>query len=377
MYWFALRMLIGHRTRYLAMVFGLTFASLLICQQLSIFCGVLRMCSGLIQDVHDAPIWVLSAQTQYIDDLAPLAQERVEEVRSVPGVAWAVPFQTGYTEAHFGDGRFQLVMLLGLDDASLVGAPRTLLIGDLADLQRPEAIIIDEVGHRRLWPGAPLQIGWEVTMNGRRAAVVGVCRATPTFQTLPVFYTRHSQAVQYLPPHRPTVSAILARGKEGEAAEEVCRRISARTKLLALTREQWVRRTIDYYLRHTGLLLNFATTVLLGFMVGVAISGQSFYLFTIENLPQFGMLKAMGASDRFLVAMLLLQTGVVSGTGFGLGVGLAAAYGEATHGHSKLVFDMPWQVLAMTGVAILLVSLLTSLLSIRQVLRLEPGIIIR
>ena len=34
MYWLALRMLIGHRTRYLAMLFGLTFASLLICQQL-------------------------------------------------------------------------------------------------------------------------------------------------------------------------------------------------------------------------------------------------------------------------------------------------------------------------------------------------------
>lgn len=377
MYWLALRMLIGQRIRYLAMLFGLTFASLLICQQLSIFCGVLRMCSGLIQDVQDAPIWVLSAQTQYIDDLAPLAQERVEEVRSVPGVAWAVPFRTGYTEAHLSDGRYQLVMLLGLDDSTLVGAPRTLLIGNLADLQRPEAIIIDEVGHRRLWPGSHLRTGWEVTMNGRRAVVVGVCRATPTFQTLPVFYTRSSQAVHYLPQNRPTVSAILVRGREGEASEELCRRIGIRTGLLALTREQWIRRTVEYYLRHTGLLLNFATTVLLGFVVGVAISGQSFYMFTIENLPQFGMLKAMGARDSILVAMLLLQTGVVSGTGFGLGVGLAAAYGEATRGHSKLVFNMPWQVLVLTGAAILLITLLTSLMSIRRVLRLEPGIIIR
>lgn len=377
MNWLALRMLIAQRTRYLAMLFGLTFASLLICQQLSIFCGVLRMCSGPIQDVQDAPIWVLSAQTQYIDDLAPLPQDRIEDVRSVPGVAWAVPFQTGYTEAHLDDGRFQLVMLLGLDDTTLVGAPSTLLVGDLADLQRPEAIIIDEVGHRRLWPGSHLRTGWEVTMSGRRAVVVGVCRATPTFQTLPVFYTRRSQAAHYLPPQRPTVSAILVRGREGEASEDVCRRIAARTGLLALTREQWIGRTTEHYLRHTGLLLNFATTVLLGFMVGVAISGQSFYTFTIENLPQFGMLKAMGASDGRLVAMLLLQTAVVSGTGFGLGVGLAAAYGEATRGHSKLVFHMPWQVLVLTGTAILLVSLLTSVLSIRRVLRLEPGIITR
>jgi putative ABC transport system permease protein len=370
-------MLIGHRARYLAMLFGLTFASLLICQQLSIFCGVLRMCSGPIRDVRDAPIWVLSAQTQYIDDLAPLAQDRVEEVRSVPGVAWAVPLQKGYTEAHLGDGRFQLVMLLGLDDATLVGAPGTLLVGDLVDLHRPDAIIIDEVGHRRLWPGSHLRTGWEVTMNGRRAVVVGVCRVTPTFQTVPVFYTRRSQAAHYLPPQNQTVSAVLVREREGEVPEEVCQRIGVRTGLLALTRDQWVRRTIEFYLRQTGLLLNFATTVLLGLMVGVAISGQSFYMFTVENLPQFGMLKAMGANHGRLVAMLLLQTAVVSGTGLGLGVGLAAAYGEATRGHSKLVFHMPWQVLVLTGAAILLISLLTSLLSIRRVLRQEPGIIIR
>ena len=377
MYWLALRMLIGHRARYLAMLFGLTFASLLICQQLSIFCGVLRMCAGLIRDVQDAPIWVLSARTQYIDDLAPLAQGRVEEVRGVPGVAWAVPFQKGYAQVHLGDGRFQQVVLLGLDDSTLVGAPRTLLAGDLADLRRPDAVLIDEVGHQRLWPGSPLRTGWAVTMNGRRAVVVGVCRSAPTFQTLPVFYTRRSQAARYLPPQGETVSAVLVRGREGEAPEEVCRRISARTGLLALTREQWVRRTVEHYLRRTGLLLNFATTVLLGFMVGLAISGQSFYTFTVESLPQFGVLKAMGTSDGRLVAILLLQTGVVSGTGFGLGVGLAAAYGEATRGHSKLVFHMPWQVLVLTGVAVLLVTLLTSVLSIRRVLRLEPGIIVR
>jgi putative ABC transport system permease protein len=377
MYWLALRMLIGHRARYLAMLFGLTFASLLICQQLSIFCGVLRMCTGLIRDVQDAPIWVLSARTQYVDDLAPLAQGRVEEVRGVPGVAWAVPFQKGYAQVHLGDGRFQQVVLLGLDDSTLVGAPRTLLVGNLADLRRPAAVLVDEVGHQRLWPGSPLRTGWAVTMNGRRAVVVGVCRAAPTFQTLPVFYTRRSQAVRYLPAQGQTVSAVLVRAREGEAPEEVCRRIRARTGLLALTREQWVRRTIGHYLRRTGLLLNFATTVLLGLLVGLAISGQSFYTFTVESLPQFGVLKAMGTSDGRLVAMLLVQTGLVSGTGFGLGVGLAAAYGEATRGHSKLVFHMPWQVLVLTGVAVLLVSLLTSVLSIRRVLRLEPAIIAR
>jgi putative ABC transport system permease protein len=377
MNWLALRMLVGNRAKYIAMLFGITFASMMICQQCSIFCGVLRMATGQIRDVEDAPIWVLSPETRYIDDLASLPDRRLDAVRGVPGVAWAVPLRKGYGRVHLDDGRFQQVILMGLDDATLVGAPRTMLCGQLTDIQGPDAVLIDEVGHQLLWPDQPLQTGREMTLNGRRAVVAGICQASLTFQTLPVFYTRRSQAALYLPPEPRTISAILVLGEDGLPADEVCARIQAQTGLLALTRDEWAWRTIYHYLTRTGLLLNFATTVFLGFMVGVAISGQSFYTFTLENLPQLGMLKAMGTSDRRLAGMVALQAGIVGSIGYGLGVGLAALYGELTRGHSKLVFHMPWQVLVLTGAAVLLVSAAASLLSIRRVIRLEPAIIVR
>jgi putative ABC transport system permease protein len=377
MFWVAWRMLIGNRAKYWAMLFGISFAAMLISQQCSIFCGVVRMCTGQIRDVEDASIWVLDPNVRYIDDLKPLAEEEVERVRSVPGVAWAVPLRKGYGRAQLGDGRFQQVVLLGLDDATLAGAPRTMVQGEVTDLQGPDAVVIDEVGHQLLWPDQPLQTGRVVTVNQRRAVVVGICRASLTFQTLPLLYTRRSQAAQYLPPEPKTVSAILVQTREGSAPAEVCRGISAETGLLALTRDEFVWRTMDHYLRRTGLLLNFGTTVLLGFLVGVAIAGQAFYTFTIENLAQFGMLKAMGASDPRLIGMILLQAGVVGGTGYGLGVGLAALFGELTRGQTKLVFFMPWQVLLITALAVLLVTMGASLLSIRRVLRLEPAMVIR
>ena len=209
MNWIAWRMLVGHRTKYLAMLFGITFASLLIAQQLAIFLGVLRMSTGQIRDIEEAPIWVLTPEVRYIDDLEPLSERRLDQVRSVPGVAWAARLEKGLSRAQLADGHFQQVILLGLDDATLIGAPRTMLIGDVLDLQRPDAVILDEVGHQLLWPDQPWQVGRVLTINHRRAVVVGVCRASLTFQTLPLVYTRASQAAHYLPPDRRTLSAIL------------------------------------------------------------------------------------------------------------------------------------------------------------------------
>ena len=82
--------------------------------------------------------------------------------------------------------------------------------------------------------------------------------------------------------------------------------------------------TISYYLRRTGIPVNFGITVLLGFIIGGAIAGQTFYLFTLDNLKQFGALKAMGVSNSRIVGMVLIQGLVVGVIGYAIGMGLAS-----------------------------------------------------
>lgn len=377
MNWIAWRMLTGDRNKYLAIVFGIAFSSLLIAQQCSIFCGVMRMTTGQIRDIEEAGIWVMAPNVRYVDDLKPLADNDLYRVRGVPGVAWAVPLHKGVSRARLDDGRFQQLFLIGLDDATLIGAPRKMLVGSQADLRQPDAVIIDEVGYNLLWPDEPYQVGRVLEMNNHRAVVVGVCRASLTFQTLPLIYTRFSQAGHYMGPEQRTMTAVLVQPRPDVPADEVCRCIGNETGLLALTRDDFAWRTIDHYLKRTGILMNFGTTVLLGFLVGAAIAGQTFYTFTLENLRHFGTLKAMGASNRRIVGMILLQALVVGPIGYGLGVGAAAVFGEFTKGHSKLVFFMPWEVLVGTGAAVVLVAMVASLFSIRRVLVLEPAMVFR
>jgi putative ABC transport system permease protein len=122
--------------------------------------------------------------------------------------------------------------------------------------------------------------------------------------------------------------------------------------------------------------------VTLGFIVGAAIAGQTFYLFTVENLKQFGALKAMGVSNLRLLGMSLLQALVVGGIGYGLGIGGAVLFGVgmgAALAHKGVgpAFFMPWHIPVGTAGAVLLIVFLASLVSIRRVLVLEPAVVFR
>jgi putative ABC transport system permease protein len=172
----------------------------------------------------------------------------------------------------------------------------------------------------------------------------------------------------------------------------VCRRITEQTRLKpmksgdapreglkALTREQFIRSTLMYYVTRTGAMVNFGITVSLGFIVGCAIAGQTFYTFTLENQEQFGSLKAMGVTNWRIVGMVLTQAFVVGLLGFSLGVGAAALFGTlmVSIGKSWLAFYMPWQVLVGTAAAVALIVALSSLLSVYKVLVLEPAVVFR
>lgn len=380
MSWIALKMLTGDRAKFLGIVFGITFAALLMGQQASIFCGLMRNTASQIRDIQGAGIWVMDKNVQFIDDIKPLADNDLYLVRGAPGVEWAVRLYKGLARARLQDGAFQQVILIGLDDATLVGAPREITLGSLADLRSPDAVIMDEAGYRYLWPNEPFRTGRVLEMNDRRAVIVGICKASPTFQTFPILYARYSQAINFSPRERKVLSFVLADPAPGWSAEEVCRNIQQSTGLQALTREQFLWKTIGYYLQRTGIPINFGITVALGFFVGSAIAGQTFYLFTVENLKQFGSLKAMGVSNLRLVGMILLQAISVAVLGYCLGIGLAVLFGIMMRVAAKGIppaFFMPWQVMAGVAIAVVALAMIASVLSIRRVIVLEPAIVFK
>jgi putative ABC transport system permease protein len=383
--WFvALKMLVGDRGRYLGIILGVAFASLLITQQMSVFTGIMFRTFSTVADAGYPQIWAMDRKVQYIDDVKPMQDTKLYAVRGVEGVDWAMPFYKGLLKARLADGRFQTVNLFGLDDATLVGGPPTMVEGRLEDLRRAEGVIVDENGARgRLakpdpagGPPIPLKVGDVLELNDHRAVVVGICRNGRTFQSQPVVYTTYSRAVSFAPRERKLLSFIVAGAKPGEALEELCARIERQTGLVALPANEFKWRSVYYYLKYTGIPINFGTAVLLGFLVGTAIAGQTFYNFTIDNLRQFAALKAMGATAWTLLSMVLLQALLVGAVGYGLGVGVASTFGIISR-NSELAFRLQWQILLISAAAVAVICSLAAVLSLRKVIKLEPAIVFK
>jgi len=379
----ALKMLIGDRAKYLGIVMGLTFASLLMTQQAAIFVGLMSRTFGFLTDTSLPDIWVMDEKVQFVDDVKPLQDTQLFRVRGVEGVQWAVPLYKGLLQARLDNGSFQSCNVFGLDDATLIGGPPIMVKGALADLRRSDGVIVDEVNANdklaKVLPDGrrvPLQIGDALELNDHRAVVVGICRVTRSFQSQPSVYTTYSRATIFAPRERKLLSFILVKAKPGESLAALCGRIRKATGLTAYTREQFVQLTLDYFMKRTGIPINIATSVLLGFVIGTAIAGQTFYNFTLDNLRYFGTLKAMGAANSRLLLMIVLQALVVGAIGYGLGVGAASLFGAVTQ-NSEVAFRLPWQILALTAGAVLLICAGSALASIWKVIRLEPAIVFR
>ena len=381
----ALKMLMGDKGKYIGIIMGLTFASLIMTQQPAIFVGLMSRSYSFISDVGLPDIWVMDAKVQFVDDIKPLQDTEIYRVRGISGVEWAMPMYKGLLKVRLTDGTFQTCIVVGLDDSTLIGGPPVMIEGKIDNLRHSDSVIVDIDGARdKLGKPSPisgearipLQIGDTLEINDRRAIVAGIAKVTRTFQSPPVIYTTYSRAKSYAPKERKLLSFILVKAKKGQNTTELTRRIRTATGLAAYTQAEFQELTYEYFMHNTGIPINFGISVLLGFIVGAAIAGQTFYNFTLENLRQFGVLKAMGASNLILLRMILLQAVLVGSIGYGLGVGLTALFGFAMR-DTILAFKFPWQLLLFSGAGVSLICIFAALISILKVIRLEPAIVFK
>lgn len=382
-----LKMLFGDTAKYLMLVVGVLVATFLMAQQASVFCGLMRWTTATLKNVP-APIWVVDPKVDQVNETIPLLDTDVARVRSVTGVAWAAPIYSGIQRVRLADGNYKITQMIGIDATTLAGAPVKMLAGNLDDLRRPNTIIIDDLAMTRLSvkQGVKLGVGDVLEINDIEARIVGVADAMSSFTGGPYIWTTYERALQYAPPSRKMLSAVIAGPMPGVTDDEAAQNIAAATGMKAYVNRGYGEKSVSpefntstvwYYVKNTGIPFSFGITVIVGFIVGLSICCQTFYNFILENLKHLGALKAMGASTSRLCVMVIVQAFTVGFIGYGIGMFMTAGFAFAALKNEQPPFYLPPLVIPGVLAVIILICTLAALLGIRKIAKLEPAMVFR
>ena len=223
-----------------------------------------------------------------------------------------------------------------------------------------------------------VRIGTTFEINDHRGVIVGIGEAPiSTLFGVPTLYTTYSRAVEYLPNERFTLSYVLVEPKSQADVPEILREIT-KIGYLGLTRDNFEQKIANYYKYKTGIGTNIFIMTVIGFLVGLSISAQTFYTFVLENLEKFGALKAIGARNSELVYMILFQASFVAIIGYGLGVGISSLLiALATKYVPSYTALISYGNLGLAFVLVVVIAGFSSLLAVRKIIKVQPFEIFR
>ncbi len=243
------------------------------------------------------------------------------------------------------------------------------------DSDKPDAVVINEIFARRLWPGED-PIGKRIVMGGKKemSEVVGVVN-NGKYNTLgegpvPVVFRGT------LPPARTLV--VRTAGDSRGLLDEVQREVPIVDPLMAATQVQ----TIEDYMalplfpaRTTGWLLG-VSGILAVVMTAIGLFGVIAYMVS-QRTHEIGVRMALGARRSDVLKMVMSQG--LRLTAIGLGIGLCAALGAA-----RLLAPVLYGIGAndpatMTVVAVGLaaIALTACYLPARKAMSVDPSVALR
>jgi putative ABC transport system permease protein len=370
----AYKLLVNDKAKFTALVVGITFAVFLMIAMTSLFAGVLNRASATVINLG-ASMWIMDPSVQTVANTIGMPDYVLDAARSIRGVDYAVPVYSGGALVKLADGAYQSVTVVGLDDTSLLGRPQ-LMQGKIEDIYGENAfIVVKDPEFPKL--GNP-HIGSEFEVNEHRGVIVGIAKvASSGLFGVPTLYTTYERALQYIPNPRFTISYVLVKAKSPADVPNIKREVQG-LGYLALTKDEFMDKISAFYMFQTGLGMNLLIMTIMSFIVGLSISGQTFYTFVLENLEKFGALKAMGAKSRELILMILFQASFTALTGYGLGIGLCAL----TIALAKLRLPdyaamITYWNLGLAFVMVVIIAAVSSYFGVRKVLRIEPFDIFR
>ncbi|HMK23669.1 MAG TPA: ABC transporter permease [Terriglobales bacterium] len=370
----ALKMLLHDKVKFFITVAGVAFAVTLVLVQVGLFIGLLDNATVTIENTH-ADIWVTSKETPNIDFAHQFSDSYVERVRSAPGVAKADNLIVNFLTISLPSGAQEGVIVYGLRNFRDWNLPWNVEEGNLNDLRRGRFLFLDDSAVRRYGPFAVNQYR---EIQQTRFKIIGRTSDAKSFTTTPIAFMDFDRAQalssESLQGQTSYVLVKVAPGADVKAVKaEIQRRLPHNDVYL---KDEWARRSRNYWIVSTGLGLNLFVTVFLGCMVGLVVVAQTLYSSTMEHIKEFGTVKAIGGGNGDIYRLLAEQATVAAAVGYLLGVAQAFAVQPLVH-KIDLKLMIPDAFLLVVFIGSLVMCLGAALISFRKVAGIDPALVFR
>lgn len=392
MFHIAVKMLAGDRAKFIGLLFGISFTSFLVTFAVSFFSGFLTRGFALVSENPAADIWVMDPAVNSVEQTTNMSSSVLARVRGVKGVGTAWPLYLGRADVRFPNGKSQPFQIIGVDDQAPSGSPSAMGRVDPLALRSPDAAIAASGGTTGKmetprekvdqWPqdgahlNAPtreLAAGDELEVNDQRTVINGIADALPRFPPRPLLYASIPNAARILLPERHRLTFVLVSVAPGSLARDVATRIAAQTGMRARTASELKSDTVHWFLENSEDVGDVMAMLLMAITVGFGVTGVMLYMFTNENLKQYAVLKAMGATPGMLLNMIVSQAGVCALLGAGIGQGICGIVGQIAVVYFQFPFRMMWFAPIFGIAMVVLISLAAAAASAYPVLKLDPA----
>lgn len=369
----ARRNLFHDKIRLTVTLTGIVFAVVLIVVELGLFVGFTETTSSLI-DHSGADLWVTSKHVAYIEMGVPFSERKLYQVRAVPGVQDAEKIISKWATWKRPDGRQESVQVVGINPDAEMVRPWNLTSGNVEDLKKPDAVIMDEIYKDKL--GAA-RVGDLFEIDEHKARVVGFTRGIRSFTTSPYVFTTFKKAQDYTRVAEDQTIFVLVKVGPGADREQVRRGILENVRdVEVFTSSEFSRMTQFYWMFTTGAGVAVLLAAALGLIVGFTVVAQTIYATTMDHLREYGTLKAMGAANSYVYRVIMKQAAMSAVIGYAIGMFVSAFVVRASQ-HGGAAILLPWQM----GIGMFFVTLAmcvgAALVSINKITRLDPAMVFK
>jgi putative ABC transport system permease protein len=369
----AWRNLVHDTVRLAVTVTGIVFAVVLIVVELGLFLGFTTTTSSLI-DRSNADLWITAPRVPYVEQGVAFSERKLSTVLATPGVRTASKYIAQFTQWKRPDGRQESVQVVGIEIASGLGLPWNIVAGDVKDLGQPDAVFVDEIYREKLGVD---RIGQLVEIRGRRARIAGFTRGIRAFTTSPYVFTAFKNALDYTSLREDQTLYILVQAAAGADVEALRQRLASRlSDVDVVTNAGFSRMTRVYWMFTTGAGIAVLLAAVLGLVVGVVVVAQTIYATTVDHIREYGTLKAMGATNRYLYGVIILQAVISACIGYGLGMIVSVFVVRGSQQGGAAILLPPPMAAAMLGLT-LAMCVGAAVVSINKVTRLDPATVFK